>query len=187
MASKTLTINHAGGGSETYTINRDKFAGVRQMSRGYVYPAFNLQTFNQTYYTVAKTDNRNWVVVNNLVNDTLNGQAGRKFQTLVSPSDMRTGKHRVSFDVELISGSLADIGTDFSIRFTYRDIDETSDSDNVGALRVTEGSNVFDFEVFDDGDVAKPTIYLAHHEDGDYEVSITNLKVTHEPLSLIHI
>lgn len=32
MASKTLTINHAGGGSETYTINRDKFAGVRQMS-----------------------------------------------------------------------------------------------------------------------------------------------------------
>ena len=32
MASKTLTINHAGGGSETYTVNRDKFAGVRQMS-----------------------------------------------------------------------------------------------------------------------------------------------------------
>jgi len=32
MANRTLTINHAGGDSETYTINRDKFAGVREMS-----------------------------------------------------------------------------------------------------------------------------------------------------------
>ena len=32
MADRTLTINHAGGDSETYTINRDKFAGVREMS-----------------------------------------------------------------------------------------------------------------------------------------------------------
>ena len=31
MADRTLTINHADGGSETYTINRDKFAGVRDM------------------------------------------------------------------------------------------------------------------------------------------------------------
>jgi hypothetical protein len=31
MADRTLTINHADGGSETYTINRDKFAGVRSM------------------------------------------------------------------------------------------------------------------------------------------------------------
>jgi hypothetical protein len=31
MADRTLTINHADGGSETYTINRDKFAGVRAM------------------------------------------------------------------------------------------------------------------------------------------------------------
>ena len=32
MASKTLTINHAGGGSETYTVNRDKIEGVRNMT-----------------------------------------------------------------------------------------------------------------------------------------------------------
>lgn len=32
MADRTLTINHADGGSETYTIKRDKFAGVRSMS-----------------------------------------------------------------------------------------------------------------------------------------------------------
>ena len=32
MADRTLTINHADGGSETYTINRDKFAGVRDMT-----------------------------------------------------------------------------------------------------------------------------------------------------------
>ena len=32
MASKNLTINHADGSSETYTINRDEFTGVRQMT-----------------------------------------------------------------------------------------------------------------------------------------------------------
>ena len=32
MPDKTLTINHAGGGSETYTINRDKFEGIRNMT-----------------------------------------------------------------------------------------------------------------------------------------------------------
>jgi len=32
MADRTLTINHADGGSETYTINRDKFAGVRALT-----------------------------------------------------------------------------------------------------------------------------------------------------------
>ena len=31
MPETTLTINHADGGSETYTINRDKFEGVRTM------------------------------------------------------------------------------------------------------------------------------------------------------------
>ena len=31
MADRTLSIQHAGGGSETYTINTDKFAGVREM------------------------------------------------------------------------------------------------------------------------------------------------------------
>ena len=33
MPETTLTINHAGGGSETYTINRDKFEGIRNMTR----------------------------------------------------------------------------------------------------------------------------------------------------------
>jgi len=32
MADRTLTINHADGGSETYTIKRDKFAGVRELT-----------------------------------------------------------------------------------------------------------------------------------------------------------
>lgn len=33
MPNTTLTINHADGGSETYTINRDKFEGIRNMTR----------------------------------------------------------------------------------------------------------------------------------------------------------
>ena len=31
MADRTLTISHAGGGNETYTINTDPFVGVREM------------------------------------------------------------------------------------------------------------------------------------------------------------
>jgi hypothetical protein len=31
MPDQTLTINHADGGSETYTINRDEFESIRNM------------------------------------------------------------------------------------------------------------------------------------------------------------
>ena len=31
MPEKTLTINHADGGSETYSINRDEFESIRNM------------------------------------------------------------------------------------------------------------------------------------------------------------
>jgi hypothetical protein len=31
MTDQTLTINHADGGSETYTINRDEFESIRNM------------------------------------------------------------------------------------------------------------------------------------------------------------
>ena len=75
MADRTLTINHADGGSETYTINRDKFAGVRNMSRAVTLPLTddttsiqvtvpNKPEFNGVYNTTAPvTGNSTWTRV----------------------------------------------------------------------------------------------------------------------------
>ena len=52
MPDTTLTINHAGGGSETYTINRDKFEGIRTMTRKLSETAGdpeNITSFNATF------------------------------------------------------------------------------------------------------------------------------------------
>lgn len=60
MPDTTLTINHADGGSETYTINRDKFEGIRDMtvktfgeSTSVVYPA---SPQDVTGFTVTNAD-----------------------------------------------------------------------------------------------------------------------------------
>ena len=59
MADRTLTVTHAGGSSETYTINRDKFAGVRNMKFGALQDARTISTPSASDYTVTKTDDRN--------------------------------------------------------------------------------------------------------------------------------
>ena len=181
MPSRTITVKK-GGITSTISLNREVDAGVNTITTGYVFPALNQQIFDETHYKVTRTDNpRNWVVENNLANDTSNTQ--HRYNTLVNLyrySKHTVGKFRVTFDVELTSGSLADIGSTYSIRFSYRDKEaDSTDGSHIASERVTEGSNVFDIELFDDGDNANPTIYLAHNKDGNYEVNITNLKVTH--------
>ena len=56
MPETTLTINHAGGGSETYTINRDKFEGIRTMTRKLSETAGDPE--NITRFDVAITPNQ---------------------------------------------------------------------------------------------------------------------------------
>ena len=165
MADRTLTINHADGDSETYTIKRDKFAGVREMSRGHVYPARSISPTTGSHWNLIKTDNRNFRVVSTLGND---GETITKWVT-ISPDDLRMGKQRVSFDVTVNSGDISN----FKLRLSHGD-PQTN-------LQPIAGSNIFDVDISDNGLPDAPSIYFAFHEAGVYDVTISNLKITHEP------
>ena len=170
MADRTLTINHADGGSETYTINRDKFAGVREMSRGHVYPTIASTDFDLTGVVFTKVDEETFTLVTNNSTDT-------RYVVFVNHENgIRTGKHRLAFDLTLNSGSLGTI-TGF-----YTDFDgDPSNGGSYGSYSLTEGSNVIDFEIFDDGVGASPEIIWAINTGSTFDISVTNLKVTHEP------
>ena len=165
MADRTLTINHADGDSETYTLKTEDVLGVREMSRGHVYPALVLTEQNQPYYNVTKTDDRNLRIVSDLVND---GEIDARFLAF-TPSDLRLGKNRVTFDITLNSGDISNQ----MLRLSYRD--------NQTALQPVVGSNTFDMEIIDDGFAPDPAIYFAINGDSAFDVSVSNLKITHEP------
>ena len=172
MADRTLTINHADGDSETYTINRDKFAGVWEMSRGHVY-ALNIGTLISTAdftftkhsdnsFTAAPNNNGDWKQINLLYN-----------------SEVRTGKHLVEFDLTLSSGSIA--GNDFYL--LARDGNDGVDSN---IKTVSAGHNSIEIKVNDDNISASegdfdPLIAFTCRPASTFDITITNLKVTHEP------
>ena len=194
MASKTLTINHAGGGSETYTINRDKFAGVRQMSRGYVYPATQFYASADTAHWSATptdvNDKTEWRLVSDLGNDGITAYKSLILADIYTTSKIRTGKHRVEFDLTLNSGVVnngASSTADRPLVLAVRDPDDDPSTGNHSQLyAVVEGSNVIDVEVFDDGlynppSNYHPSIFFSARSSSIFDVTITNLKVTHEP------
>jgi hypothetical protein len=183
MAGKTLT-RVQGGITETIHINRDRFAGVRALSSGYVYPAQEIGTSNSDYFVLTKTDDRNWRVVSDLSDDTLGEHdGGKKFTQLGA---MRTGLNRISFDVELHSGDLTDPPEGgYAIRLSYRDKDDDPVvGAAIGRVRINEGHNEFDFNIFNDGDKHVPKMYFAYHSSSKFDVSITNLKIIHDPRDL---
>ena len=99
MADRTLTINHADGDSETYTIKRDKFAGVREMSRGHVYPSSQFYASGTSAYwsatATAGTEGTEWNLVSDLGNDSANNFGVLMLASLYTASKVRVGKHRV--------------------------------------------------------------------------------------------
>ena len=138
------------------------------MSRGYVYPARPVSPSTGSHWNLIKTDNRNFRVVSTLGND---GETITKFVT-ITPYDLRMGKQRVSFDVTVNSGDISNL----KLRLSHRD-PQTN-------LQPIAGSNIFDVDISDDGIPDVPSIYFAFHEAGVYDVTISNLEVTHEHSTL---
>ena len=181
MADRTLTINHADGGSETYTINRDKFVGVREMPRGHVYPpSIVTTTNNNAYYTFTSLSDTSFRVQSDLVND---GVFHWREVRLVPPSVCRSGKHLVEFDLTLHSGSLTlTDGTTPSVRILSRD---GANGAAGNTYATTEGNNSIEIEVFDDGiseaegdhDVF---IAFSFRPESQFDITVSNIKVTHE-------
>ena len=194
MADRTLTINHADGDSETYTINRDKFAGVREMSRGHVYPSSQFYASGTSAYwsatATAGTEGTEWNLVSDLGNDSANNFGDLMLASLYTASKVRVGKHRVEFNLTLNSGVINNGSSNLADRPLVlvtrdRDDDPTTLSHSK-THEVVEGFNSIDVEVFDDGvEIAGlnflPSIFLSARPSSVFDVTISNLKVTHEP------
>ncbi len=182
MADRTLTVN-----GQPFTFNRDRFAGVRTMTSGHVYPSSQFKASNSTSYwsatATAGTDGTEWRLISNLAND-----GAFNFGTLMladntTASKVRVGKHRVEFDLTLNSGDINDdsnIGSDGFYLVTRDHDDDPSGSEISTTNLVSVGSNSIDVEVFDDGDdTFLPTIFLSARPDSVFDVTVSNLKVTH--------
>jgi len=167
MADRTLTINHADGDSETYTINRDKFAGVREMSRGNVYPTIFDSSFSHSGVTYTKTDEETFSLV-------ASSSSGKFNLTVLKPANgIRLGKHRIACDVTVNSGSISSIIG----YYNDRDSDATAGSSEF-FFNFVEGSNAIDFEIFDDG-IGDPQIIIRVNSGSTCDISFSNFKVTH--------
>lgn len=168
MAGRSLT-RVQGGVTDTIHINTDRFAGVRTMTSGHVYPAQSINEESQSHYSVTKTDDRNFRIVSDLAND---GVAQTKYIEFINQSQgLQLGRNRVTFDVSLNGSTQASDIANFMFRLSF--------TDNYTALQTTVGSNTFDFEISDDGVIDHPKIYFASHKDSAFDITISNLKVTH--------
>jgi hypothetical protein len=135
-----------------------------------VYPTIASTDFDLTGVVFTKVDERTFTLVAN------NSTATRYVLFVTASNGIRTGKHRIAFDLTLNSGSIGTI-TGF-----YTDFDgDPSNGGSYGSYSLTEGSNVIDFEIFDDGVGASPEIIWAINTGSTFDISVTNLKVTHEP------
>jgi hypothetical protein len=108
--------------------------------------------------------------------------------SLYTASKVRVGKHRVEFDLTLNSGVLDNgVSTlnDRPLVLVTRDRDDDPTTlSHSGIHEVVEGFNSIDVEVFDDGvEIAGlnflPSIFLSARPSSIFDVTISNLKVTH--------
>ena len=167
MADRTLTVN-----GQPFTFNRDRFAGVRKMTSGHVYSDTLLEaSFNADGVNYTRISEQAFTVVAS------NSTAHRYLHLLranIGSDRLRTGKHRLECNVAVNSGSIS------SFTGYYTDVDANPSAPTYGQFTLTEGSNVIDLEIFNDGvnDVS-PKIMIRVASGSTCDISLTNLKITH--------
>jgi hypothetical protein len=162
------------------------------MSRGHVYPPSQFSTSGNTAYwsATAGTDGTEWDLVSDLGNDSFNNFGNLVLASNYTASKVRVGKHRVEFDLTLNSGVInngASNLSDRSLVLVTRDYDDDPEGSEIANFyEVVEGFNSIDAEVFDDGlEIAginfAPSIFLSARPSSVFDVTVSNLKITHEP------
>jgi hypothetical protein len=151
-AVKSFTASEVADGTLTDWVNTE-----------YLYPARGVSETSQTYFNITKTDDRNYRIVSDLVND---GLSVTKFIQILGPEDgLVLGKQRVTFDVDVNSGDISNL----MLRLSYRDAQTN--------LQPVAGSNSFEMVITDDGASPGPSIYFAIHDASSFDVSISNFQV----------
>jgi len=87
-------------------------------------------------------------------------------------SGLQVGKHRMTFDVVVNSGNIDKIDA------YYADIDAVAgNGSSYGTFKIQSGSNVYDFEIFDDGVDNSPNIFFRVNVGFNADLSFTNFKI----------
>ena len=168
MPNRTLTINNADGSSETYTINRDAFEGVRSMTREYVYPKTFASSSTGSGVTYNKIDEQTFSIVAS------NSTTNRFINFITAEDGLRVGRNRISFDLLLNSGSVS------TLNGLYTDKDsDPSNGGSFGNYSPTSGSNSLEVEIFDDGSGQSPRFMWTVKTGSTFDISVTNFKITY--------
>jgi hypothetical protein len=127
-----------------------------------LYDARPISETTQDFFQINKTDDRNFQIVSDLVNDSINEA---EFIPLVAPPELVSGRQRMTFDLTVNDGDISN----FMFRLSYRD-----DQSN---LQPIAGFNKFEFDLYDDGVPMNPQIYFAIHSSSSYDITISNLEI----------
>ena len=123
-----------------------------------------------------KTDEETFTVVNS------SGTSADGFINFIntSTSGFQVGKYRMTFDAVVSSTA----GSEQKITVIYRDNDADATNGNSEVeFKIQSGSNVFDFEIFNDGDADTPEIkWKVGSGSTLLNLSVTNFKIIRDPV-----
>ena len=145
------------------------------MTSGYVYPTIAVGSYNRSgvdfqKLPIGNPDEKTFTLVAS------NSTAIRWINIIGINNGIRTGKHRMEFDLVLNSGSISS-----KFAWNYSDSDDDPDTGNGYGIKQfpTVGHNSFDFEIFNDGVHPNPHVYFEIKAGSTFDISVTNFKVTH--------
>lgn len=98
-----------------------------------------------------------------------------------STNGLQVGKHRMTFDAVVNSGDINKIDA-FA---ADNDADAGNGTSYVGGssgFKIQPGSNVYDFEIFDDGASNAPNIFFRINSGFNADISFTNFKIIRDPV-----
>ena len=117
--------------------------------------------------TFTKTDEETFTIVSS------SATSDHSYVIFVNNTNgLQVGKHRMTFDAVVNSGDINKIDA------FYADNNSNSgDGSSYVSFKIQPGSNVYDFEVFDDGTDPSPRIFWRINTGFNADISVTNFKI----------
>jgi hypothetical protein len=166
MADRTLTINHADGGSETYTLKTEDVLGVREMSRGHIYNKSSVKAKSGDNYSVIPLSSDSFQFISTLALDPSDPAVGVPFFDSTPP--LEVGPHQLSFIVVNNSNSPIS-GLRLSRRWPAINV------------YLTEGLNTFSFDLENSSTGVTPDLKFAADIGSSFDVTISDIKLVKNP------
>ena len=163
-------------GIQVFRAPNNNFATIDTSGTVYSTIVTDTTTFSQGA-TFTKTDAETFTIVSS------SATSDHSFVNFVnSTNGLQVGKHRMTFDAVVNSGDILKIDAFVA----DNDADSTNGTSYVGGVngfKIQPGSNVYDFEIFDDGvGPPSPNISFRINKFFNADISFTNFKIIRDPV-----